>query len=198
MSWTKQKVDRFISGETVYKTRDILESQVYPTAQIIKNVSSDEVEEIFIDKAELFRYEEDESALVLGEISAFIGLVGDDPIAAKLSSSVSAGGTIQAVNVINGGSGYSGPSVDIAIAAPKTIGVGIGTTATATASIVNGSIVSVSVNNPGLGYNTAKPPQVLAPVATLVYENITSINEVFGFSGIITGITTQLELVVIH
>ena len=190
LSWSKQKVDRFISGETVYKVRDILESQVYPTAQIIKNVSSDEIEEIFIDKAELFRYEEDESALVLGEISAFVGLVGDDPIAAKLSSSVSAGGTIQAVNVINGGSGYNGPSVDIAIAAPKTIGVGIGTTATATASIVNGSIVSVSVNNPGLGYNTAKPPQVLAPVATLAYENITSINEVFGFSGIITGITT--------
>ena len=190
LTWSKQKVDRFISGETVYKVRDILESQVYPTAQIIKNVSSDETDELFVDKVELFRYEEDESALVLGEISAFIGLVGDDPVAARLTSSVSAGGTIQAVNVVDGGSGYSGSSVSIAIAAPKSIGVGIGTTATATANIVNGSIVSVSVNNPGLGYNTANPPQVLAPVSTLAYENITSINDVFGFSGIITGITT--------
>jgi len=48
LSWTKQKVDSKINGEIVYKTRDSLESQIYPTAQIIKDFSST-TNEIFID-----------------------------------------------------------------------------------------------------------------------------------------------------
>jgi len=190
LTWTKQKVDKFISGEVVYKTRDILESQIYPTAQIIKNVSSTDTE-LFIDKPELFRYEEDESSISIGEIDAFITTINEDPVAARLIASVSAGSTIQSVSVVNGGSGYNGSTIGISIAAPKQIGVGIGTTATATATIVNGSITSVVVDNPGFGYNASKLPQVLAPVATIPYEIITSINDVFGFSGIITGITTS-------
>jgi hypothetical protein len=190
LTWIKQKVDRVISGETVYKSRDILETQVYPTARIIKNLSVDETE-LFIDKPELFKYEENESALVIGEIDALIIASQDDPVAAKITASVSVGGTIQSLNVVDGGSGYTESSVNIAIAAPKRIGVGIGSTATAVATVVNGSITSASVINQGLGYVSTNPPNVIAPVSATNYENITSINEVFGFSGIITGITTS-------
>jgi hypothetical protein len=189
MTWIKQKIDRVISGETVYKTRDILEAQVYPTAKIIKNLNIDE-NELFIDKPELFKYEENESALVIGEIDAIIIGSDEDPVAARIAASVSAGGTVQSLNVIDGGSGYTGSSVDIAIAAPKRIGIGIGSTATATASIVNGSIDSVSIVNQGLGYIPSNPPNVIAPVSSVNYEVITSIDQVFGFSGIVTGITT--------
>jgi hypothetical protein len=48
LSWTKQKVDRKINGENVYKTRDSIESLVYPTAKIIKDFSTTS-NEIFID-----------------------------------------------------------------------------------------------------------------------------------------------------
>jgi hypothetical protein len=48
ISWIKQKVDSKLNGEIVYKTRDSLESQIYPTAQIIKDFSST-TNEIFID-----------------------------------------------------------------------------------------------------------------------------------------------------
>lgn len=63
ISWTKQKVDSKINGEIVYKSRDSVESQIYPTAQVIKNFSTSQ-NEIFIDygpgineTTNLFNYE---------------------------------------------------------------------------------------------------------------------------------------------
>lgn len=103
---------------------------------------------------------------------------------------MSVGGTVQSLTVVSGGSGYVGSNIDIAISAPKQIGVGIGTTATASASIVNGVIVSAVVANPGLGYENANPPKVIAPVSASSHETITSISDLLGFSGIVTGITT--------
>jgi hypothetical protein len=55
LSWSKQKVDRKINGEDVYKTRDSLESLIYPTAKIIKDFSTTDTE-IFVDNAEFFDY----------------------------------------------------------------------------------------------------------------------------------------------
>ena len=58
LSWTKQKADRKINGEFVSKSRDILESLVFPTARIIKDVSTSDTE-VFIENSELFSYETD-------------------------------------------------------------------------------------------------------------------------------------------
>ena len=33
LSWSKQKIDKKINGEIVFKTRDSIESQVYPTSK---------------------------------------------------------------------------------------------------------------------------------------------------------------------
>jgi hypothetical protein len=54
--WTKQKVDLLINGEIISKSRDSIESQVYPTANIIGNLDSTDTE-IFVDDASLFNYE---------------------------------------------------------------------------------------------------------------------------------------------
>jgi hypothetical protein len=56
ISWTKQKTDGFINGEISYKSRDSIESLVYPTAKIIKDFSTTD-EEIFVDNAQFFNYE---------------------------------------------------------------------------------------------------------------------------------------------
>ncbi len=56
LSWIKQKVDRKINGEDVYKTRDSIESLIYPTAKIIKDFSTTD-NEIFVDNAEFFEYD---------------------------------------------------------------------------------------------------------------------------------------------
>jgi len=54
--WTKQKVDLLINGDFVSKSRDSIESQIYPTANIISNFDFDD-NEIFVDDASLFKYE---------------------------------------------------------------------------------------------------------------------------------------------
>ena len=46
LSWIKQKVDRKINGENVYKTRDSIESLIYPTAKIIKDFSNTDTHNI--------------------------------------------------------------------------------------------------------------------------------------------------------
>lgn len=56
LSWIKQKIDRKINGENVYKTRDSIESLIYPTAKIIKDFSTIDTQ-IFVDNAEFFEYD---------------------------------------------------------------------------------------------------------------------------------------------
>lgn len=186
LSWTKQKVDKVINGENVYKTRDSIESLVYPTAKIIKDFSTVDTE-IFVDDAQFFNYEENTSSLV---ISSFGGLIvsGAPLVAAGLTAIVSIAGTIQSLSVVDAGSGYTGSSISLSISAPPSIGVGIGTTARATATITNGQITSTTITNPGFGYTI--PPQVLAPIPTILKEDVNTITTVQGFSGIVTGITT--------
>ena len=102
-----------------------------------------------------------------------------------MTANVSGVGTISSLTITDGGSGYTG-TASITIGSP----VGVGTTATATATISNGAITSTTITNPGLGYSALTPPQVLVELPTFETEKITSIDNVEGFTGIITGITT--------
>jgi hypothetical protein len=70
LSWIKQKVDRKINGENVYKTRDSIESLIYPTAKIIKDFSTTD-KQVFVDNAEFFEYDNPEpfSSLIVNGIS---------------------------------------------------------------------------------------------------------------------------------
>jgi len=187
--WIKQKKDINVNGEAVYKSRDSIEPQVYPTAKVIGDLSTSDTE-IFIDDAQFFNYEENESSIVIADVDALI-VQGQDPVAAGITAVVSAAGTISSLSIVSGGSGYVGSSATVSIASPKHVGVGIGTTATATVTISAGAITSATIVNPGSGYTTANPPQVLAPTTNTSYENITSIDTVQGFSGIVTGISTS-------
>ena len=51
LAWTKQKVDKVINGEIVYKSRDSIEAQVFPTAKIINTIESSDTE-IFVEDAD--------------------------------------------------------------------------------------------------------------------------------------------------
>ena len=73
------------------------------------------------------------------------------------------------------------------------MGVGIGTTATATITVSNGSLTTpVTITNPGLGYTTSNPPQVIIESPFIDSEIITNISTVIGEDGIITGIGTTV------
>ena len=196
LSWTKQKVDRKINGEDVYKTRDSIESLIYPTAKIIKDFSTTS-DEIFVDDAEFFNY--DLTAPEKFDALIFSGVA--DPVSAGVNAIVSIAGTIQSLSITNPGSGYTGASVTVKIAAPSTVGIltslpmggiGIGSTATATIAVsAAGSLTTpITIINPGLGYSVGRPPGVIVPLPDPIYENITNISLVNGFSGTIIGIGT--------
>jgi hypothetical protein len=53
IAWTKQKVDRVLGGELISKARDSLEAQIYPTANIIKDITTSDTE-IFVEDTSLF------------------------------------------------------------------------------------------------------------------------------------------------
>ena len=53
IAWTKQKVDRVLGGEFISKARDSLEAQIYPTAKILKDITTSDTE-IFVEDTSLF------------------------------------------------------------------------------------------------------------------------------------------------
>ena len=185
LSWSKQKIDKKINGEIVFKTRDSIESQVYPTSKIIDDLSTTD-NELFLDNARFFNYEEDFSSLVVGSVGGLI-VGATDPTSASITATVSVGGTV-ALTITNGGSGYVGATTSISISAPHSIGVGVGTTATATATITNGVITGTTITNAGFGYTSTAVPQVIVQLPRAIKEDIDNITTVEGYDGIVSGI----------
>ena len=191
--WTKQKKDKYIKGDVVYKTRASLEPKIFPTAKVIGDINADSTE-IFVDNAQFFDYDEIIYDLNVNtfEFDAFV-MDSDEPVSAAFTATVSAAGTITSVQILDGGSGYSGSTLDLRFSAPRVIGVGVGTTATATATIgAAGTITSVTLTNPGLGYtnsnNQPLVPNIIVESPTPTREILSEISNVQGFTGIITGI----------
>jgi len=203
LEWTKQKIDKVIQGEVISKARSNIEAQIYPTAKIIGDLTASSgiggAGGIFVDDAESFYYEDiDNPALDSGDrygigINAVDALIveGDTSlVSAAFTAVVSAAGTIQSVTTTNVGSGYTAGPIHINFAAPQSVGVGVGTTAFAKATITNGSVSSVSIENIGLGYTFTTPPQVITQQPQNLIERINTIENVEGYTGVITGITT--------
>ena len=132
----------------------------------------------------------DKYGVTINEVDALISS-GSIGVGAAATAIVSAAGTISSIDITSGGSGYSG-LIDIGISSPVGIEkvVGVGTTATATVTITNGAISAATIVNPGLGYTFTNPPNVIIELPTFQTEKITSIDDVEGFTGIITGISS--------
>ena len=182
----KQKDDLLIDGEIVSKSRELLESKIFPTAKIIYDFNSTDGQ-FFIDNAGLlFHYENDEDAygltIVPGE---------SNPVESEVTATVSAAGTISGLTISNAGSGHiTAPTIRIQ-APPTQIGIGIGTTATATVTVSGGAINGFTITNPGFGYSETNPPQVIVSLPDIIRsETITGINSVRANNGVITGIGT--------
>jgi hypothetical protein len=188
LSWTKQKLDKFVKGDIAYKTRDSIEPRIFPTAKVIGDIDLG-TNQIFVDNAQFFTYEDPNYDT---SINSFEGLLveGVDPVSAAITATVDTSGSISALTINNVGSGYSGTTLDIKFTAPLDIGVGVGSTAIATANIVNGSVDSTTITNVGLGYSITNPPQVIVEVPKGKQELIEQIVNIEGFTGIITGIST--------
>ena len=189
LSWTKQKVESVINGQIAFKSRDSIESQIYPVSKIISNVGTSQTS-IFVDSIELFEYDN------ASDYETFIISNNSYPVAAAITATVSAAGTISGLHINNGGSNYK-TAPTIKISAPPNIKtfnpeteefVGVGSTATATLGISGvGTVNSFAITNSGAGYTIA--PQIIVSVPDPTFEYVANVNGQ-GFSGIVTGITT--------
>ena len=205
--WTKQKVDLIVNGEIIDKSRPILEPQVYPTAKIIGDLSittgSNSGDSIFVDNVDSFFYEKGDHIeakthveditsmrynITINEIDALI-TSGTINVSAAATAIVSAAGTITEIDITGAGKGYTFvPSVKITPPIGSGTTTGIGSTAFATATLTNGEVSEVTLTAVGLGYTRSNPPQVIIEEPVFKTEKITSIDNVEGFTGIITGI----------
>mgnify|MGYP003131862096 CR=1 FL=1 len=190
LSLIKQKEDRIINKSLVSKKRTSLEPRITPTAKIIGDLSTTQTH-FYVDNAELFEYEQDNSKINLS-INSRDQI---DFVNASATANVSIAGTVSSVSIGIAGTGYdSAPTVKLS--APPSIGVGIGTTATATATIgVGGTVTAITIANPGLGYTIAPKVLISSPIDySSSLENITPNDDpVFNIksaSGIVTGIST--------
>ena len=214
LDWTKQKVDKIVKGDLISKARETMEPQIYPTAKVIYDVNMTDgtgtTGGIFVDDAESFFYEDDANP-ALGTVDRYgVVITAVDTLLmkpaiteqAEITATVSDDGDIESLTIVNPGSGYVGSSHTISIAAP--IGVGIGTTdktkyavvgvstfAEATATITDGKVTGTTITNIGLGYSKTNPPQCIIKKPEYDTEKITSLLNVEGYTGIITGITGE-------
>ena len=191
--WTKQKVDLVVNGQVIDKSRPSIEPQIYPTAKIIGDLSivsgTNSANSIFVDEVESFIYEDDVYGLSSFEVDALI-TSGKINVGASATAIVSAAGTIS-IDITNAGSGYlSAPSISIRPPIGSGTTTGIGSTAFATTTITNGAVTDTPLTAVGFGYTHSNPPEVLIELPPFQTDKITSINNVEGFTGIITGITT--------
>ena len=118
VDWSKQKRDILIDENPVYKVRDSLEGLVFPTAKIIKDLGTEDVE-LFVDDAQFFNYEENESVTDIDKVSGLVLIPAQAPTFADLNASISGVGTVSSVNIISGGSNYTpGSTISLKIAPP--------------------------------------------------------------------------------
>jgi YHYH protein len=108
---------------------------------------------------------------ILVSVGSTAGFGYQPLVAAGGTAIVSVAGTIQSISIGNTGSGYR--------SGIQTVRVGVVTSSLETpnifyvgiASIVNGNVIGVAITNPGIGYTSSNPPQVIFD-SPLSYSNI--------------------------
>ena len=183
ITWCKQRNDLFVEGIKISKSRLSYEPLIYPTTNIIQNVGIDTTE-IFVESLKTFFDSFDEYYPQTNDVKE-VEIISQDEIESALATvTVSSAGTIQSINLINGGKGYSENPV-ISIGNP----VGYGTTATAIASVTSGVVTSITLTNPGFGYTTSNNVPILIEPPKTKRESIRRVTYEGDF-GIITGIAS--------
>jgi len=105
-------------------------------------------------------------------------------VAAGGTALVSSAGTIQSISIGNSGSGYR-------LGIQNIINVGVKTENSniefiGTAAVINGSVVSIAITNPGIGYTSSNPPIVVFDYP-LSYSNLPLVYSSQSLAGFGTG-----------
>jgi hypothetical protein len=105
---------------------------------------------------------------------------------------VSSAGTIQSISIGNSGSGYRSGIQNIINVGIKTENLETSSIELiGTAAVVGGSVVSIAITNPGIGYTTSNPPIVVFDYP-LSYSNLPLIYSSQSTSGVGTGAVVDI------
>ena len=152
----------------------------------------------FTGTASSVSYDVNASTLPRGGIIVSVGSTegfGYQPlVSAGATVTVSIAGTISAISIGNSGSGYRS-------GIQTSVRVGVTTLSTGTpsiqyigtAAVSNGNIVSIAITNPGTGYTSTNPPEVIID-APLSYSDIPLVYSTSSVSG--NGVNATASIVV--
>jgi hypothetical protein len=202
VTWCKQTEDKIINEKEIAKDRDLYEPFVYPATNVIQTVSTGSTS-VYVESIKSFFDPFNENKISLNFQNNVTLSSQEDKVSAAATAIVSIAGTISAIVLSNGGSGYvSAPTISIGnplgfgVSNPATTYVtslaslvGLGTTATATASITSGVVTSITITNPGTGYTFTNPPVVSIASPKINIKKLSSISYQGDF-GMIVGIAS--------
>jgi len=186
----KQTEDRFVDGSYVSKDRNLYEPLIFPTTNIIQNVSTSSTS-IFVENIKTF-FDSGKEYIQNGTDNipqkSFKILSQSSLVAASATAVVSASGTITSITISDGGVGYT-TSPSIIIQNPVGFGT-TGVTSIVSSSIsIGGTVSFINIIDSGFGYSQETPPIVIIEPPTLTYEDITNATYEGDF-GIVVGIAT--------
>jgi hypothetical protein len=145
----------------------------------------------FTGSSQFTKYDVNAASVPRGGVILSVGSTqgfGYQPlVAAGGTAIVSSAGTIQSISIGNSGSGYRSGIQNIINVGIKTEDlVNSNIEFIGTAAVSNGSIVSIAITNPGIGYTTSNPPIVVFDYP-LSYSNLPLVYSSQSSSGLGTG-----------
>ncbi|MGA1046728.1 MAG: hypothetical protein ACO3UU_01865 [Minisyncoccia bacterium] len=185
VKWCKQRNDTVVGGIQINKNRINYEPNIFPSSNLIQSIGVG-VTQIFVDSVKTIFDAENEN--VNEDFYNKIEIIDNSILSVAIATAtVSIGGTIQLVNIVDGGVGYTtNPLVSI----QNPIGIGSTGRASLSASITSGTVTSIDISSAGYGYTYTNPPIILIEPPTLNREYIEGVSY-FGDFGIISGINTS-------
>jgi len=184
VTWCKQRNDTIVDGIEIGKDRPSYESRIFPSCNIINSVGVGSTQ-IFVDNVKTIFDAENEN--ISEDIVNSIEILDNRELFQSIGTAiVSISGTIQSIDIVNGGYGYnSNPIVTI----QNPIGIGSTGRAILTSQINAGIVTEISITSAGFGYTYTNPPLVYIEPPKPKSEYIEGVSYTGDF-GIITGIKT--------
>jgi hypothetical protein len=181
--WCKQRSDKLVNGNFVAKNREEYESLIFPTTNIIKDVSTSD-NAIFVENARTFFDSVNENPSPVSTRTSIQIIDQSEKVSAAATAVISGVGSVTSVSITNSGIGYTQAPI---ITFESPVGLGTTSRAEATATISGGKVTTITVTNTGTGYTQA--PTVLIESPSNIIERIDNVSYTGDF-GIISGIKT--------
>jgi hypothetical protein len=187
VTWCRQTEDRIINEQEISKDRILYNAVINPTSYLIQSVGVG-LTIIYVDNIRPFFNQINENNISLAFQNSVTFISQESKVGASATAIVSIAGTIASIQIVDGGEGYISPPV-VTIQNSVGIGTTIAINATAISSITSGSVTSIDIINPGIGYTFTNSPIILIEPPTSTKE-VNSVESYEGDFGIIVGVST--------